>query len=317
MKIAITGATGVVGSAVLRHLLDQGAEVRALVRTGGRLPKTVEEVVGDVLNLGAVDRLLAGAQRVFHLAGVNEMCSRDPARMRRVNIEGTAQMVAGSARHGVDLIYTSSAAVLGEAEGEIGTEATIPQGPHLSNYASSKWEAEQVVLAAAERQPVVIVNPSSVQGAGRSTGTGRLLLGLMSGKLRTVVDTQLSIVDIDDCARGHLLAADKGEPGRRYLLNSFSMNMQELVEVIVTVVGEPRPVRYLPPRVIKSLAPIVGTVGRILGRTPPLCPESARTILHGHLFDGSLATRELGLVYTAPEVTLSRLYQWARREKLL
>ena len=131
-----------------------------------------------------------------------------------------------------------------------------------------------------------------------------------------MVDTRISIVDIDDCARGHLLAAERGELGRRYLLNSFSMNLQELVSVVEAVVGEPRPVRYLPPWVVSASAPVVGGIARILRLPIPLCTESARTILHGHLYDGSRATRELGLRYTSAEETLAGLWRWAREQKL-
>ncbi len=312
MTVAITGATGIVGGAILRHLLAEGQSVRALVRAEATLPADVEPVLGDVLDRKSLERCFAGVDTVYHVAGVNQMCSRNPARMTRVNVEGT-RLVVKAASEG-RLVHTSSAATLGEREGEIGDETSIPSGEWHSAYALSKWQAEQEVLAVAGRQDVVVVNPSSVQGPGRATGTGKLLLGVMAGRLRTLVETRLSIVDIDDCARGHLLAAAKGESGQRYVLNSFSMALSEVVRIIEEVTGRDVSVRYLPPLVAKLAGTIGGGMFRLLGKDAPICAESVRTLLHGHVYDGTKATRELGLVYTSADLTFRRLLDWARLE---
>lgn len=317
MTVAITGATGVVGGAVLRHLLKQGYKVRALVRSDHALPSEVDQVRGDVLDPGSLREVCDGVETVFHVAGINQLCSRKPRLMEQVNVEGTRNAADAAHWAGALMVHTSSAAVLGESEGMIGDESTVPQGELLSRYASSKWRAEQVVMGLTGRQPLVIVNPSSVQGAGRATGTGRLLIGLMRGKLQTIVDTRVSIVDIDDCAAGHLLAAERGKPGERYILNSFSMTIQEAVSVIESVVGHPLPVRYLPAPLVQIAGGIVGGASRLLGRTAPFCGESVRAILHGHLYDGSKASKELGLVYTPADVTIRRLKGWAQQEGLL
>lgn len=310
MTVAVTGATGVVGGSVLRHLLDRGQEVRALVRPGRILPAEVEPVLGDVLDPDSLKRCFAGADTVFHVAGVNQLCGRNPARLVEVNVEGT-RLVADAAA-GARLVHTSSAAALGEAEGEIGAEDTRPTGMWNSDYARSKWEAEQILARVAKRQDIVVVNPSSVQGPGRATGTGRLLIGLMRGRLRLLVDTRVSIVDIDDCARGHLLAAEHGRPGERYVLNSFSMTMSEVVALLGKVIGGELSVRYVPAGLLKAAGVVAGGIFRLLGRDAPLCPESVRTLLHGHTYDGSRASRELGLRYTPADVTFRRLYEWAQ-----
>lgn len=312
MTVAITGATGVVGGAVLRHLLADGQSVRALVRVGATLPADVEPVTGDVLDLSSLERCFAGVDTVYHVAGVNQLCSRRPTRMIRVNVEGT-RLVAQAATE-ARLLHTSSAATLGETEGEIGDETTIPSGEWQSVYAYSKWQAEQEVHAVAGRQDVVIVNPSSVQGPGRATGTGKLLLSVMGGRLRTLVETRLSIVDIDDCARGHLLAAAKGTSGQRYVLNSFSLALSEAVRIIEDVVGRDLGVRYLPAAIARVAGVTGGALFRVLGKDAPICSESVRTLLHGHVYDGSKATRELGLVYTPADLTFGRLLDWARQE---
>ena len=317
MTVAITGATGVVGGAVLRHLLADGQTVRALVRSDKPLPTGVERARGDVLDPASLREAFDGVKTVFHVAGVNQMCSADPGLMERVNVDGTRNVADAAFEAGALLVHTSSAAVLGEAEGEIGDESTRPQGPLPSRYAVSKWRAEQQITELAGRQPVVIVNPSSVQGAGRATGTGRLLLNLMSGRLRTIVDTRISIVDIDDCAAGHLLVAQRGTPGERYVLNSFSMTMQEAVSVIESVIGHSLRVWYLPSQVVRLAGAVVGGMFSLLRRPAPICGESVRAILHGHLFDGSKASRELGLKYTPADVTFRRLATWAQQEGLL
>ncbi|MGI8518826.1 MAG: NAD-dependent epimerase/dehydratase family protein [Acidimicrobiia bacterium] len=312
MTVAITGATGVVGGAVLRHLQADGQHVRALVRSSRALPAEVEPVKGDVLDLESLKRCFAGVETVYHLAGVNQLCSRRPETMLRVNVEGTrlVTQAAGEAR----LVHTSSAAALGEAEGEIGDETTRPHHRWNSEYARTKWIGEQAVLSVSDRQDVVVVSPSSVQGPGRAGGTGKLLLGVMSGRLRTLVETRISIVDIDDCARGHLLAARKGVSGERYVLNSFSMSLSEAVRIIEGVVGRELGVRYLPPLVVRLMGAIGGGVFRVLRKDAPICSESVRTILYGHVYDGSRATRELGLAYSPADMTLRRLFDWARLE---
>ncbi|MGH8958245.1 MAG: NAD-dependent epimerase/dehydratase family protein, partial [Acidimicrobiia bacterium] len=307
----------VVGGAVLRHLLANGQDVRALVRSEKPLPAGVERARGDVLDPASLREAFDGATKVFHVAGVNQMCSADPGLMERVNVDGTRNVADAAFEAGALLVHTSSAAVLGEAEGEIGDESTVPQGHLRSRYAASKWQAEQQIAKISGRQPIVVVNPSSVQGAGRATGTGRLLIGLMSGKLRTIVDTRISIVDIDDCAAGHLLAAERGSPGQRYVLNSFSMTMQEAVSVIESVISHPLRVAYVPSSLVKIAGAVIGGFFAVLGRTAPICTESARAILHGHLYDGSRASRELGLKYTPADVTLRRLRVWAEKEGLM
>jgi dihydroflavonol-4-reductase len=297
---------------VLRHLLAQQLEVRALVRSAGALPPEVEPIRGDILDRESLQRCFKGADVVYHVAGINKLCGRDPAPMFRTNVEGT-RLVAETAAH-ARLVYTSSAATLGEAEGEVGNEETVPSGSWNSAYAESKWSAEQVVLAVAERQDVVIVNPSSMQGPGRATGTGRLLLGLMAGRLRTLVETRISIVDTDDCAAGHLLAAANGRSGRRYVLNSFSMTMSEAVQLIERIVGRDLNVRYVAPSVARALGAVGGALYRLMRKDAPICSEAVRTILHGHVYDGTRATRELGLVYTPADQVFTRLYEWAKAE---
>lgn len=322
MKVAITGAGGVVGSAVLRHLVAGGASVRAVVRSDGAAELVrglgASPVRADVLDAPSLVPAFRGVEVVYHVAGLNRMCARHPDELMRVNVDGSrnalrAARAAGAGR----FVYTSSAVTVGEAAGTVGSELSAHRGHYLSHYERSKHVAERVVLAEASGLEVVVVNPSSVQGPGRAGGTGRLILDLINGRLPVLVDTRLSVVDIDDCARGHLLAAASGRPGERYLLNSFTLRVGEAVELVESVIGRSLPVRYVPGWVAATGGALVEAVFRAAGRTPPICREMVRTLRHGHAYDGSRATRELGLEYTSAEETLTRLVRWAERSGLV
>jgi dihydroflavonol-4-reductase len=148
--------------------------------------------------------------------------------MYRANVDGTRNVIRAAQARGVRrIVYTSSAIVLGEEKGTVGSETSPHRGRHLSHYERSKFEAERVAFAEARDVELVVVNPSSVQGPGRATGTGGLILDVVNGKLPLMVDSTLSVIDIDDCARGHTLAEERGEPGRRYVLNGFSVSVRE------------------------------------------------------------------------------------------
>ncbi|MBA2337567.1 MAG: NAD-dependent epimerase/dehydratase family protein [Acidimicrobiia bacterium] len=322
MSVLVTGGTGVVGGAVVRHLVATGRRVRGLSRTadGDRTLAALgaEPVRGDVLDETTLAAAVSGSEVVYHLAGVNAFCV-DPAPMMRANIDGSRAVVAACLDGGVRrLVYTSSAATLGEVAGTIGHERSQHRGSYLSAYERSKHLAEEAVFAAA-RPPleVVAVNPSSVQGPGRATGTGKVILDLINGKLPAVVRTRFSIVDIEDCARGHLLAEQRGVPGERYILSGFTLTMQEAVAILSAALGREITVRYAPGMVAMAGAAAVEAVARLRGRKPKVCREMVRTMLHGHAYDGSRATDELGLVYTPARETVDRLIAWFRAEGLI
>jgi dihydroflavonol-4-reductase len=322
----VTGATGVVGSALVRHLstgpigshVAEGS-LRVLVRSGvWTLPAGVEPIVGDVLSYPTLLKAFEGADVVFHVAGVNRMCAPDPTQMHRVNVEGTRNVLQAAAAAGVRrVVYTSSAATIGEESGTVGNEESAHRGHFYSEYERSKYDAEKVAVTEAGGLDVVIVNPSSVQGPGRATGTGKILLDLIAGRLSTVIDTRISIVDIDDCARGHILAASQGTVGRRYILNSFSMTIQEAVGLLASVIDRPLRVKYLPAPVALVGGTMIGAAYRLVGKQAPVCREMVRTLVHGHVYDGSRAARELGLTYTPANETLTNLISWARSESLI
>ncbi len=322
MTTLITGATGVVGTAVLRHLSEQGGDLRALVRSDegadAVAARGATPVRGDITDPATLSDAMAGVDLVYHVAGLNLMCPRRPERLVQVNVDGAVNVVRAARRAGVRrLVFTSSAAVLGEGRGEIGNEDSVHRGVYLSHYDRSKHQGEQAVAAEAADMELVMVNPSSVQGPGRSTGTGKLILDLVNGRLPVMVDTWVSIVDIDDCARGHLLAASRGESGRRYVLNSFSLPIRQAVQILEEQLGRALAVRFLPRPVAYAAGATIEGIWRMRRRRPPFCREMVRTISHGHRYDGGRAVRELGMSYLGPEEFLSRLVAWYREAGLL
>jgi dihydroflavonol-4-reductase len=261
-----------------------------------------------------------GCASVFHVAGVNAMCQGDPRPMFRTNVDGSAEVIRSAHAAGVGrVVYTSSASAIGEPEGTVGREDSPHRGAYLSRYERSKHLAERTVMALAADLgvDVVAVNPSSVQGPGRTGGSARLLLEVVSGRLPVLVDTAISLVDIADCAEGHLLAEGGGARGERYVLSGATVTTREAVALIRRLWGRPRRVRWLPPALARAGGAAVGAAGRVLGRDVPVCPEAVRTLLHGHRYDGSRAELELGLRYTPLETTLERTLRWYAERGLI
>jgi dihydroflavonol-4-reductase len=320
----VTGGSGVVGGAVVERLVARGDEVVALARSGAA-QESLERRGARVVRAGLFDPdALAGGmdgcEVVYHVAGVNSLCVEDPAPMLRVNVEAPVAVVRAAARAGARrVVHTSSAATVGERSGVVGREDTPHRGWYLSTYERSKTEGERAVLAAGREHgvEVVCVNPSSVQGPGRAGGTGRFMLAYLDGRLRLFVDTNVSLVDIADCAEGHLLAAERGVPGERYLLNGMALTITQALELAADVAGVHRRPRLVPRAPATAAAFLVEHGFRLARRRPPICREMVRTLLHGHRYDGSRAARELGLRYTDPRETVRRTVEWAREAGLL
>jgi len=320
----VTGGSGFVGGAVVRRLVEEGRDVVALARSDeaaaavGRLG--ARPVRGDVLDPASLEAGMRGCDTVFHAAGVSQTCARDPRPMFRANVEGTRNVIEAAARAGVArVVHTSSAATIGEESGTTGREDTPHRGWFLTAYEASKFEGERLAFARGRELgiEIVCVNPASVQGPGRVEGTGRLLLAHLRGRLPVLVDVSLSLVDVDDCARGHLLAEARGAPGERYLLVGATLTVREAVALLARVTGASRRVAYVPPRAVVVLGGPVELAFGALGRHPPFCRELARALAHGRAYDGSRATRELGLDYTPLLETLRHTVEWFEAAGLL
>jgi dihydroflavonol-4-reductase len=315
--VLVTGGSGFVGRGVVERLVADGRTVRALARSDaaardvGELGAT--PVRGDVLDGASLRSAATGCTTVFHVAGVNATCARDPRRMIDTNVNGSANVIRAAAAEGVKrVVHTSSAAAIGELAGAIGRESTPHRGWYLSNYERSKHLAERAVLRLGQETgvEVVCVNPSSVQGPGRSTGSARLIINVAGGKLPLLIDSVVSIVDVVDCARGHVLAESNGEPGERYILNGATIGTRDAVALVERLWGLPRRVRWIPPFAAKAVAATMDAAGWTLRRDMPFCGQAVRAVLQGHRYDGLRAERELGLRYTPLEETLERTLSW-------
>lgn len=320
----LTGGSGIVGGHLLAALIGGGVAVRALARSeaaaGAVSDHGAVPVFGDLFDADALAEGMSGVDVIYHVAGVNESCSRDPRAMDRVNIDGTVAVIRAAAATGVRrVVYTSSAAAIGEREGTIGVEETVHSGEYLSAYARSKYLAEMVATEEASRLGVdlVVVSPSSVQGPGRATGSAELLLRALNSKRPLLVDVMLSIVDIEDCTTGHINAARYGSVGERYILSGATLSVAEVVDLLATVTGREIHPRWVSESLVRRLgipaARIVAVVKPSLG----VCPDLIRTLLHGHRFDGSKAAKELRFTYREPSDTISRTVQWFAEKGLV
>jgi dihydroflavonol-4-reductase len=313
-RTLITGATGFVGGLLAARLVAEGRQVRALVRTLGdreRLPDPrVELAIGHLDDEESLARAADGCQVVYHVAGVNQLCLADPAPLYRVNVEGTRRMLEAARRAGVRrVVHTSSAATLGGDGSSFVDETAPPPTEFTSHYAHSKWEGEQIALGF-DGVEVVVVNPSSVQGPGRTTGTAGVFIGYLNGRLPFDLPARFGICYTLDCVNGHLLAEVKGRPGQRYVLNSDTLTNSEVIDLIAVISGLTDRPRTLPLPLAMGAAGVAEALGRVRGRQPRLCRESVRTLGHHHLYDGSRAARELGLHYTPIRQALEATVRW-------
>jgi dihydroflavonol-4-reductase len=323
-RVFVTGGSGLIGGALVDRLVGDGEHVVALARSDAAAAalaaRGAEVVRGDLLDETALQAGMRDAAVAYNVAGVNTLCPTDPAPLYRVNRDGARAVVRAAAAAGVRrLVHTSSAATLGEPEGTVGAEDSPHRGWYLSDYERSKTEGERAVIEEAEQTglDVVCVNPSSVQGPGRTGGTGRILLALLDRRLPVFIETRISVTDIADAVEGHVLAARRGVAGRRYVLCGATMTTAEAFALLSRVSGHVVRPRIVPAAVAFAAGAVAEAASRAARRHPPFCRAMVRTMLHGHVYDGSRAAGELGLRYTPVEETLRRTLQWARAEGLV
>jgi dihydroflavonol-4-reductase len=321
-RAVVTGATGFLGRAIVEHLVATGRPVSALVRSDAAadtvLALGAEPVRGDLRDPSTLEAAFTDCDAVYHAAGVNAFCLPDPRLLYEVNVAGSRAVALAAATAGVGrLIYTSSAVTM--EPGAQRDRASVNRREFPSEYARSKVEAEQAVMQVAEQTglTVVCVNPASVQGPGRTSGTARLLLGYLNGRLRLAVNGPLNVVDVADCTRGHILAEEHGVGGERYLLCGASMTFREGLELLARITGLDDVPRFVPAWLAYSLAAGVEVAGRARNRRSPFCREMVRTLTEGSPYDGTKAARDLGLVYTPIEASMRRTISWYVEQGLI
>jgi dihydroflavonol-4-reductase len=305
--VLVTGADGFIGSAVTRALLDDGYEVVTLVQPGTDRSNTddlqIDRVVGDVRDLSAVREAVQGCRGVFHVAALYRFWAPDPHDFYAVNVEGTRNVLAAVSEGGVDrVVYTGTVGTLGldpKADGGLSNEDSYPDPSHLfGSYKRSKYVAEHEVLrAAAQGCPVSIVLPTFPLGPRdrAPTPTGRLVLDFLNGRMPGYIDTVLNAVHVDDVARGHVLAFERGATGRSYILGGQNLTLRDLLLELAALTGLPESDRKVPRPVAAAAAWISDTVeGRLLGRHPHVPLEAFRMSSTRMAFDDRRARRELG-----------------------
>ena len=315
-NIFITGATGVVGKPILQKIIDQGHNVFALSRSKKNdrwfSDLGVTKIEGDLFTESIYDDISdCDIEAIFHIAGVNKMCSKNPQGMFKANIEGTKEMLQLGNRLKIKkFIYTSSAVTLGEELGTIGNELSSHRGYFLSKYEESKYLAEQEAFDYDKDFEFVSVNPSSVQGPGRVSGTAKLLISTLNKKYPPLIKNNISIVDIDDCTDGHYQALVNGEANQRYVLNSFQTTSEELLSKLKSLSEWSGRPMYLPKSVLKIIAPLGDLYMLVSSSSPLICSESARVLTHGHIYDGSKAGDKLNLSYINLEMFMKKTINW-------
>jgi dihydroflavonol-4-reductase len=296
--------------------------VRCLVRAGSRREHLealgVELAPGDLRDPASLARAVAGCRVVYHCAADYRFSVRDPAEIYASNVDGTRNLLAAARAAGVArVVHTSSVGALGlRADGAPADEETpVALADLVGPYKRSKFLAERAAEEAARAGlPVVIVNPSTPVGEGdeKPTPTGRMIVDFLNRRMPAYVDTGLNLIDVRDVALGHLAAAERGRPGRRYILGRQNLTLAEILALLARITGLAAP-RLRVPHFVPLLAAAVGEgVARLLGRTPRLSLEAVRLSRHRMFFDASRAVAELGLPQSPVEDALARAVAWYR-----
>ena len=316
----LTGATGLVGSAVTRALLARGHRVRVLARPNSNRRNlaglSVEIAEGAMEDPRSLAHAVAGCRYVYHVAADYRIWVPDPAPMFRANVEGTRDLMTAALEAGAErVIYTSSVATLGLLPGGSADEET-PSGIEdmIGPYKRSKFAAEEVVreLARERGLPVVIVNPSTPVGPGdvKPTPTGRLIVEAARGQMPAFVDTGLNIVHVDDVAEGHLAAAERGRVGERYILGGENMTLAEILAEISEVMGRRPPWLRVPHSVLFPVAIGAELAARVTGRDPFVTLDGVRMSRKKMYFSSEKASRELGYAPRPAREAIANAVGW-------
>jgi dihydroflavonol-4-reductase len=321
MKAFVTGATGFVGSHVARVLAEQGADLRLLVRADSN-PKNIEglnaeRVTGDLRDPASLEKAMAGCDAVFHVAADYRLWVRDPGQMYRSNVEGTRAIIGAARKNRVRrVVYTSSVATMGfTLNGKPADEnSPVSLEDMIGHYKRSKFMAEAVALEAGRGgMDVVVVNPSTPVGEHdiKPTPTGRIIVDFLKRKFPAYVDTGLNLVDVKECARGHLAAMEKGRSGERYILGGENLTLKQILDKLAAITGIPSP-RLRVPFVMALATGIVDEVmtGHILGREPRVTIDAVRMGRKKMFVSSARAERELGWKAGRVDDALRRAVEW-------
>jgi dihydroflavonol-4-reductase len=314
----VTGASGFLGWHVAHVLAERGHRVRALCRPTSQLRELeVERVAGDLRDPDSLRRAVEGCELVFHVAADYRLWSKHPRELYSSNVDGTRNILDAAARAKVErVVYTSTVGCIGMPEGRSGDEQTpVSIADMAGHYKRSKWLAEQVALEkSAAGLPVVIVNPTAPVGDHdwKPTPTGKIIVDFLRDKLPAFVDTGLNLVDARDTAMGHLLAAEKGRPGERYILGGENLTLEQILGRLSAFSGKPAPTIKIPYSIAYATGVITTALAQVTGK-PPLAPLEGVKMARKKMFvTHDKATRELGFAPRPVEGALKRAIDWFR-----
>ena len=323
MRCFVTGATGFLGSHVARQLLKRGADLRLLVRSTSRTDNIndlpADRVVGDLRDVESLKRGINGCEYVFHVAADYRLWAVNGQELYDSNVEGTSNVLqAARESHVRRVVYTSSVATMGFGNnGHMTDESTpVSLAKMIGDYKRSKFMAEQrVIEAARDGQNVVIVNPTTPIGERdiKPTPTGRIVVDFLKRKFPAYVDTGLNLVDVIDCADGHLLAMEKAAPGERYILGGENLTLKQILDKLAAITGLPSPSIRLPYAVAYATG-VVDTLvtGKIRQREPRVTLDSVRMGRKKMFVTSAKAERELGWNPGPVDGALRRAVEWFR-----
>ena len=321
MLAFVTGATGFVGSHVVRVLAEQGADLRLLVRSTSDLRNIQElkadRVTGDLRDAASLKKAVAGCDVIFHVAADYRLWVRDPDEMYRSNVEGTRAILEAARESRVSrVVYTSSVATMGfSSNGHVADETSpVSLANMIGPYKRSKFMAEEIAMAAGRSgMDVVVVNPTTPVGERdiKPTPTGRIVVDFLKKKFPAYVDTGLNLVDVTECARGHVSALEKGKSGERYILGGENLTLKQILDKLAVITGLPSP-RIRVPYVVALATGVMDQVvtGYIRKREPRATIDAVRMGRKKMFVSSSKAQRDLGWQKVSVDAGLQRAVEW-------
>ena len=323
MTTLVSGGNGFVGSALVRVLLQRGHQVRALVRPGSDRRNLeqldIDLIEGDLTDPASLKKAVGGCSYLFHAAADYRLWIPDPERMYRTNVDGTRELLRAAADAGVSkMVYTSSVATLGINRDRSPADETTPVSlaDMVGHYKRSKFLAEQTALKLVADQglPVVIVNPSTPIGPRdvKPTPTGRIIVDALKGKIPAYVDTGLNIAHVDDVAAGHLLAFDRGEAGKRYILGGENLSLKTILGIICDYAGLAPPRLRLPHNAVYPFAWLAEKWARLSGNEPFATVDGVNMAKKCMYFSSALAQQELGYESRPARLAIEDAIDWFR-----
>ncbi|HYF49012.1 MAG TPA: hopanoid-associated sugar epimerase [Planctomycetota bacterium] len=316
--ILVTGASGFVGNHVVRALINRGESVRVLVRPSSNLKwlsdLKLDKAVGDLRDRASLDAAVKGCSMLFHVAADYRFDVSNPDDVYKSNVEGTRNLLEAAGSAGVrKIVYTSTVGCIGfTPDGNANEDSPVSIDMMVGTYKRTKFQAEQVALELSKKLPIVIVNPTAPVGEldSKPTPTGEMIVRFLRGDMPCVIATGLNLIDVRDCAEGHVLAAEKGRVGERYILGSRNMTLMEIGQTLAKLTNLKAPFCHIPYAFAYMAAWFDTKIALARGKTPGISLEGVRMGKKRMWVKSDKAVRELGLPQRAPEEALERAVHW-------